>query len=401
MTKSYASILSLVFLATVAHASDIELGLEKVAGRFEFPVLATHAGDGSGRLFVVERLGKIWILDPEGNRLPQPFLDIGPEGADRVASTDDTGDERGLLGLAFHPNYETNGRFFVHYSQKDHSLDAEEKYPAPTIVAEYLVSDDPNVAKTEEKIVFGPVEQPFWNHNGGSIEFNPHDGCEGCLYLGLGDGGSANDPHGNGQNLDTFLGKILRFDVDSGDPYAIPEDNPKLTEDGPSEIWAYGMRNPWRFSFDRETGLLFAGDVGQGTREEVDIIEKGGNYGWNIMEGFACFNPPEDCNQEGLTLPVTQYEHPEGCSMTGGYVYRGEKFPSMVGRYFFADYCLGKIWSIGQDDQGNWERAPTLHTETGYLISSFGQDEAGEIYVVKFMTRDGTVYRLVDKNVVD
>jgi len=379
-------------------ANDIELGLVEVANGFEFPVLATHAGDGSGRLFVVERLGKIWILDSGGKRLPKPFLDIGPEGEDRVASTEDTGDERGLLGLAFHPDYEKNGRFFVHYSRKDPKEDPLDKYPAPTIVAEYSVSEDPNVANTEEKVIFGPVEQPFWNHNGGSIEFNPKDDCRGCLYLGLGDGGSANDPHGNGQKLDTFLGKILRFDVDSGDPYAIPEDNPKLTEDGPNEIWAYGMRNPWRFSFDRETGLLFAGDVGQGTREEVDIVEKGGNYGWKIMEGFACFDPPEDCDQEGLILPVTQYLHPTGCSITGGYVYRGEENPSMYGRYFFADYCLGKIWSIGQNSDAEWEREPTLHTETGYLISSFGEDEAGEIYVLKFMTRDGTLYRLVDQS---
>ncbi|MCA9437401.1 MAG: PQQ-dependent sugar dehydrogenase [Candidatus Omnitrophica bacterium] len=387
-----------LFLPISSSAGEIDLGLEKIAEGFEFPVLVTHAGDGSGRLFVVERRGKIWILDQEGNRLPKPFIDLGPDGEDRVASTEDTGDERGLLGLAFHPDYEENGRFFLHYSLKDPTQEGEEsKYPASTMVAEYTVSDDPDVADTAEKLIFGPVEQPYWNHNGGSIEFNPHDGCTGCLYLGLGDGGSANDPHGNGQNLETFLGKILRIDVDSGDPYSIPGDNPKLTPRGPNEIWAFGMRNPWRFSFDRETGALFAGDVGQGTREEVDIIEKGGNYGWNTMEGFSCFNPAKDCDTKDLILPISQYDHPAGCSITGGYVYRGGRFPSLYGRYFFADYCLGKIWSIGQNVEGKWDREPTLHDETGYLISSFGEDESGEIYIVKFMMREGTVYRLIDK----
>ncbi len=386
----------ILFVAVAAQSSEIEIGLKEIANGFEFPVLATHAGDGSGRLFVVERLGKVWILDREGNRLTQPFIDLGPEGEDRVASTDDTGDERGLLGLAFHPDYEDNGRFFVHYSLRDPAQDETEKYPGSTLVAEYTVSEDPNTANTDEKVIFGPIEQPYWNHNGGSIEFNPHDGCPGCLYIGLGDGGAANDPHGNGQSLDTFLGKILRIDVDSGDPYAIPKDNPELKAEGPNEIWAYGMRNPWRFSFDRETGDLFAGDVGQGTREEVSLIQAGDNQGWNIMEGFSCFNPEKDCDQEGLVLPITQYDHPAGCSITGGYVYRGKSFPAFVGRYFFADYCLGKIWSIGQDENGKWDRDPTLHEETGYLISSFGEDEAGEIYIIKFMMREGTVYRLVD-----
>lgn len=387
-----------LILAAPVHSNSFVLGLEKVASGFSFPVYVTHAGDGSGRLFVVERLGKIWILDESGKRLPDPFIDLGPEGLDRVASTEETGDEQGLLGLAFHPDYEANGRFFVHYSLKDINEDEKGEHHGATIVSEFTVSDDPNVAGTKEKIILGPIAQPFWNHNGGSIEFSPTDECRGCLYIGLGDGGSANDPLGYGQNLDTLLGKILRIDVDSGDPYKVPEDNPKLKESGPDEIWAYGMRNPWRFSFDRATGQLFAGDVGQGTREEVDIVVRGGNYGWRIMEGFDCFDPPENCSQEGLILPVTQYLHPDGCSITGGYVYRGKKYPSMVGHYFFGDYCLGKIWTIRELGNGDWEREPTLHVETGYLISSFGEDEAGEIYVVQFMTRDGAIYRIIDES---
>jgi glucose/arabinose dehydrogenase len=300
-----------------------------------------------------------------------PFIDI----RSRVAG----GGERGLLGLAFHPSHASNRRFFLSYTRTSGGQ-------LQSVIAEYQASAaDPNTADTAERVVL-TVDQPFDNHNGGQIQFGP----DGYLYIGLGDGGSGGDPHGNGQNLGTLLGKLLRIDVDSTQPYAVPPDNPFVGQGGArAEIWALGFRNPWRFSFDPTTGRLFAGDVGQGSFEEVDIVVKGGNYGWNVMEGLHCFSPPTGCNTSGLELPIAEYDHTEGISITGGYVYRGTLIPELAGRYVFGDFGSGRVWQLTEGTAGTWTRALLL--DTSLNISSFGRDAAGEILVVDY---NGGVYRL-------
>lgn len=344
--------------------------LSLVAGGFEQPVFVTHAGDGSGRLFVVEQPGVIRVIE-DGAALKTPFLDI----RNRVAFRG----ERGLLSVAFHPNYASNGRFFVNYTSNRNGQ---------TVVAEYRVSADPNVADTSERIVL-EIDQPFANHNGGQLQFGP----DGYLYIGMGDGGAGGDPLGHGQNRATLLGALLRIDVDRGDPYAIPSDNPFVGQaDARPEIYAYGLRNPWRFSFDRCNGRLFLADVGQDRIEEVDLIVKGGNYGWNTMEGNACFPPGSVCVQGGFELPIATYAHsdPEGgFSITGGYVYRGRQFPALMGRYFFADFVSTRLWSLTEVTADRWEMQTLM--VAGFNISSFGEDEAGELYVTGF---DGNIYRL-------
>ena len=347
--------------------------LEKVAGGFQQPTYLTHAGDGSRRLFIVEKAGRVWILQG-GRRLSPPFLDI----VGRVRSRET---ERGLLSIAFHPDYETNGRFFVNYTdQKGH-----------TVVAEYRVSADPNRGDPNSERVLLYIEQPAANHNGGQLQFGP----DGYLYVGMGDGGLGGDPWGNAQNLGVLLGKMLRIDVDAGDPYGIPADNPFVgTEGARPEIWAYGLRNPWRFSFDRGTGDLYIADVGQNKWEEVDVAlapDRGGqNYGWDIMEGFHCFEPAQGCDTAGLTMPVVEYGHDRGCSITGGYVYRGRRYADIQGIYFFSDFCTGYIWGLRKTDDG-WEWAQFL--ASGLNVSTFGEDEEGEIYVLDYAR--GDVYHLV------
>ncbi len=347
--------------------------LESVSGGFQQPTYLTHAGDGSGRLFVVEKAGRVWIVQ-DGQRLPEPFLDI----TDRVRSRES---ERGLLSIAFHPDYENNGRFFVNYTdQKGH-----------TVVAEYRVSADPNRGDPNSERVLLYIEQPAANHNGGQLQFGPDD----YLYIGMGDGGRAGDPWGNAQNLSVLLGKMLRIDVDAGEPYGIPADNPFVdTEGARPEIWAYGLRNPWRFSFDRATGDLYIADVGQNKWEEVHVAkapDRGGqNYGWDIMEGLHCFEPPQGCDTTGLTMPVVEYGHDKGCSITGGYVYRGRRYVDIQGTYFFSDFCTGYIWGLRETDDG-WEWAQFL--ASGLNVSTFGEDEEGEIYVLDYAR--GDVYRLV------
>ncbi len=321
--------------------------------------------DGSGRLFVIEKPGRIRILK-DGQLLDQPFLDI----TDRVGSK---GNEQGLLGLAFHPQYAENGRFFVNYTNND----------GDTVLARFQVSTDPNSADPNTELRLLGVDQPFANHNGGVLAFGP----DGYLYAGLGDGGSAGDPRGNGQNTNTLLGKILRMDVDSTEPYVVPSDNPFG-----NEIWAYGLRNPWRLSFDKVTGDLYIGDVGQGAWEEIDFLAAGSaggaNFGWDFREGAHDY---EGGGPEGLIDPVAEYSHPEGgCSVTGGYVYRGS-MPEWNGIYLYGDYCTGIIWGLIRSNDG-WQKQ--LLFDVDVTITSFGQDEAGEVYLV---SDTGTIYRLSQK----
>lgn len=337
-----------------------------VAEGFIRPVDIQNAGDGSGRLFIVEQTGRILVYD-NGRVSPTPFLNI----IDEVGSS---GNEQGLLGLAFHPHYAENGLFFVNYTDRSGN----------TVIARFHVSDDPNVADPASETQLLHVDQPYPNHNGGVLVFGP----DGYLYAGLGDGGSGGDPLGNGQNTSTLLGKILRLDVDSGEPYAIPAGNPFG-----SEVWAYGLRNPWRFSFDRATGDLWIGDVGQGDWEEIDYLPAGSpagaNFGWNLMEGS---HPFKGDAQPGLLLPVAEYSHAEGgCSVTGGTIYRGAALPEWQGIYLYGDFCSGKVWGLIRSTDG-WQSQ--VQFETGFSISSFGEDEAGEVYIANLQ---GAIYRLERK----
>jgi glucose/arabinose dehydrogenase len=344
---------------------------KQVASGFDKPVGLEHAGDGSGRLFVLEQEGVVRILK-NGRREGKPFLDI----RDRVGSS---GNEQGLLGLAFHPRYPENGYFFIHYTDRS----------GDTVVARYRVSADPDKGDpaTEEKIL--QVAQPFANHNGGKIAFGP----DGYLYIGLGDGGSGGDPQGHGQNLDSLLGKLLRLDIDGG---TVPE-NP-FAGTGRPEVWVYGLRNPWRFSFDRHTGALFIADVGQNSFEEINFIPSGSpggqNFGWNVMEGLTCFRA-EQCNNNGMDLPVFVYPtRADGnCSVTGGYVYRGEQVSEWQGVYLFGDYCSGRVWGLFWDPIGEWKSAQLFDTDQN--ITSFGEDESGELYLVGHR---GKIFRLERKN---
>jgi glucose/arabinose dehydrogenase len=337
--------------------------------------LQTAPGDRS-RLFVVEQPGRIRIIR-DGALVGTPFLDVSA----RISA----GGERGLLGLAFHPGYAQNGRFFVNYTDRNGDTHIAEFRGGP--------GTDTADAASERLILF--VAQPFSNHNGGGLAF----GRDGMLYIGLGDGGSGGDPFRNGQNLGAHLGKMLRIDVDRGNPYSIPTDNPFVSTSGArGEIWAYGLRNPWRFAFDRTTGDLFIADVGQGDWEEIDVglaSRRGGeNYGWNVTEGAHCFSPPSGCDMAGLTLPVVEYDHGEGCSVTGGVVYRGCRLPGYQGTYFYSDYCSAFVRSFRLDggravDPRDWTVALGRGLDRP---TSFGVDADGEAYIVD---QDGEVYRIV------
>jgi glucose/arabinose dehydrogenase len=318
--------------------------------------------DGSGRLFIIEKAGRIRIFQ-DGQLLAQPFLDI----SDRVGSN---GNEQGMLGLAFHPQSTENGRFFVNYTNNN----------GDTVIAEFRVSSDQNLVDPSGEVRLLEVNQPFPNHNGGVLAFGP----DGYLYAGLGDGGAAGDPRGNGQSLDTLLGKILRLDVNSAQPYAIPADNPFG-----NEIWAYGLRNPWRMSFDKLTGDLYIGDVGQGEWEEIDFLAAGSaggaNFGWDFREGAHDY---EGGGPDGMIDPIAEYSHAEGgCSVTGGYVYRGS-MPEWNGIYLYGDYCTGLIWGLIRSNDG-WQKQ--LLFDVDVTITSFAQDEAGEIYL---LSDNGGIYRL-------
>ncbi|MEJ7667751.1 MAG: PQQ-dependent sugar dehydrogenase [Casimicrobiaceae bacterium] len=352
----------------VASAQSGAVRLDTVVTGLTSPVYVTHARDGSNRLFIVEQPGRIKVL-PSGSSTPNSFLDIGAKVK--------FGGEQGLLGLAFHPAFAANSRFFVNYTRQPDGA---------TVVAEYRASADPVATASSETILL-TIAQPFSNHNGGMIEFGP----DGYLYIGMGDGGSANDPGRRAQNVNDLLGKVLRIDVDrpaNGVPYSSPPDNPFFgAVDGRDEIFALGLRNPFRFSFDRQTGQLYAGDVGQGLLEEVDIVTAGGNYGWRVYEGLSCTNlDPQLCVPGNYAAPIFQYDHSGGrCSITGGYIYRGRSGALPSGTYVFGDFCSGEIFSLDRGVQ-----SPLLVTDLN--ISSFGEDEAGEIYVVGI---GGTVRKLV------
>ncbi len=350
---------------------EISLGVQEVAAGFSNPLFVISP-PGDSRLFVVEQDGRIKIIK-NGQVLSTPFLDI----TSRISS----GGERGLLSVAFHPSYATNGFLYVNFTD-----------PAGnTRVERFTVSSNPDIANASSSKLILTVTQPFGNHNGGLNVFGP----DGMLYIGLGDGGSGGDPQGNGQKLSTLLGKILRIDVDHGDPYAIPADNPFVGRSGAlGEIWAYGLRNPWRFAFDKLGGLLYVADVGQDRFEEVDVVPSntaGVNYGWNIMEGSTCF-VTTSCNQAGLELPALVYDHSNGeCSITGGYVYRGSIITDLIGHYFYSDYCAGFLKSFRyQNGRATEQRTYTIGNVGS--ITSFGQDASGELYMT---SSNGKVYRII------
>jgi glucose/arabinose dehydrogenase len=370
----FALLVALLAVASCASAApDLTpatgLTLERVATGLEDPLYVT-APAGDPRLFVVEQTGRIRVFRG-GRMLPVPFLDL----RDRLRA----GGEQGLLGLAFHPKYASNGFLYVNYTDSR----------GDTRVERYQVSANPDVADRASAHLILGVAQPYANHNGGHVLFGP----DGMLYVGMGDGGSGGDPHGNGQNKGALLGKMLRLDVDGGDPYAVPRDNPLVGKAGMrGEIWAWGLRNPWRFCFDPPSGLLYIADVGQNRWEEIDVAPAGTpglDYGWNVLEGNHCFRA-SNCETRGRVPAAVEYGHGDGCSVTGGFVYRGKRNPAIAGHYFYADYCGGWIRSFkyqrgAVSEHREWRGAKTE------AITSFGQDGLGELYVC---SQRGDVYRL-------
>ena len=345
---------------------------------FSRMVHLTYPDDGTDRLFLALQPGQVLVFENDpGVGEADTFLDIREAVSNR-------GNEEGLLGLAFDPRYRLNGYFYVYYSAFP---------PRRSVISRFSVSaSNPNRADPASERVVLEVPQPYSNHNGGHLLFGP----DGYLYVGLGDGGKAGDPHENGQDRSTLLGSILRIDVSGIGPegkYAVPPDNPFAGQGGGAreEIWAYGLRNPWRFTFDRQTGEMWAGDVGQNRYEEIDIIKPGRNYGWNVMEGMHCFGA-RDCDKTGLEQPVTEYGRDGGCSVTGGYVYRGDRLSSLFGAYIYGDFCSRKIWALRHD--GNRVTEQIQIVDSPLSISAFGEDQAGELYILSF---DRKMYRLVSQ----
>jgi len=351
---------------------DVVPALQKIADGLQRPTFLTHAGDGSGRLYITEQPGRVRVWQA-GQLLAEPFLDI----TDRVGSR---ANEQGLLSIAFSPDFPQSRRFFVNYTDRQ----------GATVIAGFLANDNGLTADPDSEWRVMRIPQPYANHNGGQIAF----GLDGMLYIGMGDGGSAGDPQNFAQNPRSLLGKLLRIDVSqssAAQPYRLPPDNPSFGPDAPPEIWAIGLRNPWRFSFDRLTGDLYIADVGQNRFEEVNFQpagQGGQNYGWRFREGFEPF--AGDPRGLVLTDPVFQYDHSQGCSITGGYVYRGKALPRLVGAYLFGDYCSGLVWALRRGDDEAWQGEVLL--ETGLNISSFGEDEVGELYLVDHR---GAIYQLV------
>jgi glucose/arabinose dehydrogenase len=347
--------------------------LKLVASGVNQPIAIDNARDGTNRLFIVEKVGRIVILQ-NGTVLPQPFLDIS-------SIVNSAAYERGLLGLAFHPNYKQNRLFYVYYTAPNGAI----------TISRYQTTADANIADPNSGKVLLTQAHPRGNHNGGPLVFGP----DGYLYIGLGDGGGAGDPDRNGQNPKAALGKILRIDVDTEDPYGIPADNPYAQNgEGRPEVWAIGLRNPWRITFDRKTGDLFIADVGQNAYEEINLQKAGAggaNYGWNPTEGFHCF--VDGCNVAAYQLPIFEYDHSKGCSITGGYIYRGSAFPALDGIYFYSDYCTGTLWGLKESPDGKWNSMEFLRAVG--TVGTFGEDEAGEIYLAD--TSGGKIYQITHK----
>jgi len=368
-------------LQTFARAASIfnpaQIEFQLIADGLTQPLFITNAGDGSDRLFIIEKAGRILILK-DGSLLSAPFLDIR-------SIVNSGGSEQGLLALAFHPSYHINGQFYTVYTDPNGSL----------VLSRFTRSSiDPDTADANSRITLLTISHPTnQNHNGGTLAFGP----DGYLYWSTGDGGGGGDPSNNAQNLSSLLGKILRLNVDSGSSYSIPASNPFFNNPDPSirkEIWAYGLRNPWRFSFDRQTGDIYIGDVGQQAREEIDFQPSndtgGKNYGWRVMEGSLCYNPAAGCDRSGKVLPVVEYDHSIGCSITGGYVYRGSSYPPLQGYYFYGDFCTGVLFSLHNTPPSGWTAEQVA--DTAYSISSFGEDENGELYLADYV--GGRIYQI-------
>ncbi len=388
MVQCFRIVLTTVFLATLVSCgggggsappgespAPLTLTFTEVTSGLATPTAITHAGDASGRLFLVEQDGRVLIL-AGGTLLPVPFLDI----SSLVAS----GGEQGLLSLVFPPDSGSKDHFYVYYTRTGDGAG---------VLSRFTIGADPDLADPSSEEILLTVAQPFANHNGGQLAFGPVDGF---LYLGLGDGGSGGDPLNSGQDPSTLLGSLLRLDVEGATSgYAIPADNPFVGDpNGADEVWAYGLRNPWRFSFDRLTGDLYLGDVGQADWEEIDLRlatqPAGANFGWNILEGNACYPPASLCTPPAnYAAPVVSYDHGLGSSVTGGYVYRGPGNPDMQGLYFYGDFGSGCIWALFMDSSG---MASRLIVDTAFNISTFGEDEAGRLYLADYAT--GTIYRI-------
>lgn len=381
--KSILKLFILLIMCNLSFAQP-DIALDQVATGFSSPIAIRNAGDS--RLFVVERRGVIKILNSDGSVNPTLFLDIDSD----VANPGGAGDERGLLGLAFHPDYQNNGFFYVNYVDNVNN----------TVVERFSVSSDPNVADPNSGLEIISFPQPFTNHNGGDIAF----GSDGYLYIASGDGGDGGDPNNFGQNLNTLLGKMLRIDVDSGTPYSVPSDNPFLNDGDANtlaEIWSYGLRNPWRFSFDSLNGDMWIADVGQGTFEEINRVDPdaaGLNFGWRCYEGNSPFNTSGCASPSTMTFPTSVYSHSGNglfkCSITGGYRYRGSDYPNFDGIYFFADFCSDEIGTL-EPNGSDWTM--NFSGPFGNLgIVSFGEDFNGELYVVSIF--NGSVYKVIDSS---
>ncbi len=345
--------------------------------RFSQPVALLQAPGDPSQWYVVEQAGRVVVFDDDpAAREVRIFVDIRKR-------VDAGSGEAGLLGMAFHPDYRANGQVILSYTAGRRNLIGRRNLKS--VIARFSADGARRTLDPASERVILTVDQPFRNHNGGQVSFGP----DGFLYIGFGDGGAGGDPRGNGQNTDTLLGAMLRIDVDRGDPYAIPPDNPFAAGGGRPEIYAWGLRNPWRWSFDAATGDLWAGDVGQGEIEEIDIIVKGGNYGWNMREGTAPFRGGARPSA-GLIAPVAEYSHAFGCSVTGGYVYRGDRIPALAGTYVFGDYCSGRFWGLTPDGSGGRTMAPLFD---GHInLSSFGEAHDGRLFAIDL---EGGLFQIV------